>query len=387
MKRFVTLAMALVLTLSLAACGGSSNSSTSPAPVGPDDAPGGSAQPSAPASSDAPAAGDTFELALITDVGTINDKSFNQGSWEGLEQYALENGISHEYYQPAEKSDAAYLESIDLAVKGGAKLIVTPGFLFEVPIWEAQTRYPDVRFVLVDGVPHNADYSDNTIGSNVVAVNYAEQQAGFLAGYAAVKDGYTKLGFLGGMPVPAVIRFGYGFIQGADYAAKEMGVTGLTLAYHYTGNFDASPENQTFAASWYNDGAEIIFACGGAVGNSVMAAADAAGAKVIGVDIDQSGESPTVITSAMKGLQASVYNCVKAFYDGNFPGGQVQVFGADNNGVGLPMETSQFTAFTQADYDAVFAKLAAGEIPLLDDTAGETPVAIPAENVTVTYFE
>ena len=328
-----------------------------------------------------------FELALITDLGTIDDKSFNQGAWEGLEKYAKEKNISHKYYQPTEQSDDAYLNGIDLAIKGGAKLIVTPGFLFEVPIYVAQDKYPDVKFVLVDGNPHTEDYSTFRTADNTVGVTYAEQEAGFLAGYAAVKDGMTKLGFMGGMAVPAVVRFGYGFVQGADYAAKELGLSAVTINYHYTGGFAATPEAKAMAASWYNDGLEVIFACGGAVGNSVMAAAEEAGRKVIGVDVDQSGESPTVITSAMKGLQVSVYDCIKDFYDGKFPGGQNLVFSAKNNGVGLPMETSKFSTFGKADYDAIFSQLAAGSIRIAGDTDADSVGALPMSIAKVTEIQ
>jgi basic membrane protein A len=331
--------------------------------------------------------GATFELALITDLGTIDDKSFNQGAWEGLVQYAREKNISHKYYQPAEQSDDSYLTAIDLAVKGGAKVIVTPGFLFEVPIFTAQDRYPSVNFILVDGVPHNGDYSVFKTGPNTVGILYAEDQAGFLAGYAAVKDGNRKLGFVGGMAVPAVVRFGYGFIQGAEYAAKELKLPAgsVTVNYHYTGAFAATPEAQTLAASWYNQGADVIFACGGAVGNSVMAAAEQANKKVIGVDVDQSGESRTVITSAMKGLQASVYASIADYYNGKFPGGKTQVFEAANKGVGLPMATSKFQTFKQADYDAIFRDLAAGKIPRMDklDDKG-SPSVVPVTIVKVT---
>ena len=166
------------------------------------------------------AGGKKAELALITDIGTIDDKSFNQGAWEGLVKYAEEKGISHQYYQPTEKSTTAYLESIDQAVKNGAKVIVTPGFLFEEPVTQAAATYPDVSFVAIDCTLPEAP-------ANAVGVTYAEEQVGFLAGYAAVKEGYTKLGFLGGMPVPAVVKYGYGFVQGADAAAKELGVKPL----------------------------------------------------------------------------------------------------------------------------------------------------------------
>ena len=334
---------------------------------------------------------DTFELALITDVGTIDDKSFNQGSWEGLEQYAKENNITHKYYQPAEKTTDAYLASIDLAVAGGAKVVVTPGFLFEPAVFVAQTTYPDVQFVLIDGSPNNGDFSGDfqaEVASNTYAVFYAEEQAGFLAGYAAVKEGYTKLGFMGGMAVPAVVKFGYGFVQGAEYAAAEMGIASIDVKYNYTGGFAATPEVQSRAASWYESGTEIIFACGGAVGNSVMAAAEAAGGKVIGVDVDQSGESDTVITSSLKMLQKSVYDAIAAYYAGSFPGGQTAHLGADVEGVGLPMETSKFETFTQADYDAIYAQLAAGEIDLVTnvDANGEE-VAVSALPTSIVKVE
>lgn len=328
MKKIFVFALCALLTLSLfAGCGG------------------GSASKGA-------------ELALITDIGTIDDKSFNQGAWEGLVKYAEEKGISHQYYQPSEKSNTAYLESIDQAVKNGAKVVVTPGYLFEEPVYQAQDQYPDTTFILIDGNPHDADYNYKT-SSNCVGITYAEEQVGFLAGYASVKEGMTKLGYMGGMAVPAVIKYGYGYVQGAEYAAQELGLAdgSIELMYNYTGGFDATPEAQNQAAAWYNNGTEVIFAAGGAVGNSVMAAAEAAGAKVIGVDVDQSGESETVITSAMKGLSVSVYDMLTAYYNGSFPGGESLVFNAANNGVSLAMDSAKFSTFTKADYDALFAAL------------------------------
>ena len=324
-----------------------------------------------------------YELALITDVGTIDDKSFNQGSWEGLKAYADENGISCKYYKPEEKSDEACLAAIDLAVKGGAKLIVTPGFLFEVPIYEAQTKYPDVSFVIIDAAPTK----DGTveIADNVVSIFYAEEQAGYLAGYAAVKEGYRNLGFMGGIAVPAVVRYGYGYIQGAEAAAAELGLAAgdVKIKYTYVGNFDTSPENQTLAKSWYTEGVECIFACGGGVGNSVMAAAEGEGKVVIGVDVDQSGESETVITSSMKNLSNSVYEAVASYYNDTFAGGTSTTLTAAEDGVQLPMETSKFENFTQEDYDKVFAAIKAGEISIANDTAGAEPTDLPVTIVEI----
>ncbi len=327
-----------------------------------------------------------YELALVTDLGTIDDKSFNQGAWEGLVQYAEENGISYKYYQPQEGTDAAYIDTIGLAIEGGAKLVVCPGFLFEVPVYTVQSMYPDVTFILLDGTPHTSDYATYETASNVMAILFKEDQPGYLAGYAAVKDGMTKLGFMGGMAVPAVVRYGYGFVQGANDAAAELDVN-VDIMYYYTGAFAATPEAQAMAASWYENGTEVIFGCGGAVGNSVMAAAEANGTKVIGVDVDQSGESDTVITSAMKFLSVSVYDGITAFYNGTFPGGESTIFAADTNGVGLPMETSKFDTFTQADYDAIYAKLVAGEVTIVDSVDDTTTADLTLTNATVTYVE
>jgi len=381
MRKLLCLLLALLLIVPFAACG--NTTPDAPPPEGSDVV--GDTTPGA----EIPPNDDGYPIALITDLGTIDDKSFNQGSWEGVVQYANEFNVAHKYYQPTEQSDDAYLTAIDLAITGGAKVIVTPGFLFGTPIYKAQDMYPEVCFILLDAVPNNGDFDnyDVKISANAVGIGYAEDQAGFLAGYAAVKDGNRKLGFVGGMAVPAVVRFGYGFIQGAEYAAKELELAkgDIEIKYNYTGKFDATPEAQALAASWFQGGTEVIFGCGGAVGNSVMAAAQDADKKVIGVDVDQSGESPTVITSAMKGLKASVYDTLKDFFAESFPGAKELTFDASNQGIGLPMETSKFETFTQADYDAIYALLASGEIGRMMDKEGTvSPDVVPVEICTVT---
>jgi basic membrane protein A len=383
-KKLVSVGMVAVLALSLGACGKKTEKVETTTAAATE-------ATTAAVTETTAAAAEGYELALITDVGTIDDKSFNQGAWEGVEAYAKEAGKTYKYYKPTEKSDTAYINSIDLAIKGGAKVVVCPGFLFEVPIFNVQKQYPDVNFIILDGAPHNGDYKYD-IAKNTYSIFYAEQEAGFLAGYSIVKEGYTKLGFMGGMAVPAVVRYGYGFIQGANYAAKELGLTDkVQLKYTYVGNFDATPENQAKASSWYNEGTEVIFACGGAVGNSVMKAAESAGKKVIGVDVDQSTESDTVITSSMKNLKKSVYDALTSYYAGTFPGGTTVSLDATAQGVELPMATSRFAKFTQADYDAIYAKVVAKEVTLVKDTdASGAPVTVdkvPAENVKVEVIE
>lgn len=385
-KRALALAMAVLMTAALSACGSSK--------------PGTTATTAAPAEATtaAESKGDTskksdsstgYEIALVTDLGTIDDKSFNQGAWEGLKKYAEEKGVSYKYYQPQEGTTDSYLETIGLAVEGGAKLVVCPGFLFEEPVFLAQDQYKDVHFILLDGEPHNADYSEKRIEKNVMPILFQEDEPGFLAGYAAVKDGNTKLGFLGGMAVPAVVRFGYGFAEGADYAAKELGIDNIEIMYNYTGAFAATPEAQSMAASWFQNGTQAIFGCGGAVGNSVMAAAEEKGGKMIGVDVDQSFESPSVITSAMKQLSVSVYDGVKAFYDDKFPGGETSIFSAKNDGIGLPMDTSKFTKFTKEDYDKIYKELKDGKITLVQPSQDNNnpTVDLKLEKTTIKFVE
>ena len=308
-----------------------------------------------------------YEIALVTDKGNIDDKSFNQGAWEGVVAYAEANKITHQYYKPEEASDEGYLAAIKLAVDGGAKVIVCPGYLFEVAVFNAQTMYPDVKFILLDGEPHTADYSTYKTENNVACVMYAEEEAGFLAGYAAVKEGMTTLGFEGGMAVPAVVAFGYGYLQGIEAAATELGLAdgSVKVFYHYTGDFAETDANKATAKAMIQSGAQVIFGCGGSVGKSVMAAAAEGNIKTIGVDVNQKADSDTVITSAMKGLGASVQAVLASIYDNSFAekyAGKTTYFTAANNGVGLPDDFERFTTFTKADYDAVFAKLVDGTI-------------------------
>lgn len=329
------------------------------------------------------------EIIMLTDKGTIDDKSFNQGTWEGVQAFGKERDIQTKYIKPQDSTTVEYCTAIDQAVKKeGAKVIVCPGFLFEEAIYIKQTEYPDVKFILIDGNPHNADYSDYKTAENTVGITFKEQESGYLAGYAAVKEGYTKLGYLGGQAVPAVIKFGYGYLQGANDAAKELGVN-IDVKYHNTNGFAATPEAQSLAASWYKDGTEVIFGCGGSVGNSAMAAAKSANpaGKVIGVDVDQSAESETVITSAMKGLAVAVQDQLANIYDNKFEGGKNLVKGAAEDSVCLPMETSKFTKFTKADYDKIFKAIAAGSVTIPDDKAAESADKLKLSNVKVTVFK
>ena len=320
-----------------------------------------------------------YEIAMITDSGDIDDRSFNQGTWEGITEYADENNKTYKYYKPTEVSLDAYVAAIDLAVENGAKVVVTPGFLFENSVHKAQKLYPEVKFVLIDGSPHNvtdwltmATYDgaapDFAVEDNTLSIFFQEEQSGFLAGYASVKDGKDNLGFIGGMAVPAVVRFGIGFVAGAYLAADEMGLTSFSFNpnyYQYLGSFGPSDTTKTLAAAWFSAGVEAIHAAAGGAGNSVMAAAqDTTGKWVVGVDVDQSNLSATVLTSAMKGLAAAVQSALTDFYADDFEGGQSITLGAAEEAIGLPTAAAswRFATFTVAAYEALFEDVADGTI-------------------------
>ena len=315
-----------------------------------------------------------YEIALITDKGSVDDRSFNQGAWEGIVQFATENDITCRYYRPEASTDDAYFAAIELAVRGGAKVVVAPGYLFEVAVYYAQQAYPQVAFILLDGIPHDASYAAYETGKNTAAILYAEEEAGFLAGYAAVADGMRCLGFVGGMAVPAVQAFGYGYLQGMEQAAMELQLPedSIRVLYHYTGNFEENDTNKQMARAMYVSGAEVIFACGGAAGKSVISAASEEGKGIIGVDVDQRYDSSTVITSAMKGLEASVVEVLDSLYYGGFEvyAGTATYFNAANGGVGLPITVApedaghafdRFRQFTLEEYEVLFRRLATAE--------------------------
>ncbi|MCL1987551.1 MAG: BMP family ABC transporter substrate-binding protein [Firmicutes bacterium] len=304
-----------------------------------------------------------FRIALVTDYGGVDDGSFNQGAWEGIVAFAEANAISHQFIQPLAESDAEYINAIEMAVNSGAEIIVAPGFLFTTALYVAQGMFPDVNFVLLDASPEDENGNVH-VGDNVVTVFYAEEQSGFLAGYAAVMEGYRGLGFMGGMPMPPVTRFGYGFLEGADYAASVLGLNqgDVTVNFTYVMTFAPSPEIAAQAGAWFASGTEVIFAAAGGAGFSVFNAAEAAGASAIGVDIDQAPVSHTIITSALKEISVSVYDILTEHFNGNFPGGQSVIFDASVYGVSLAMDTARFQNFTREQYEAVFARLVSGEI-------------------------
>ena len=333
-----------------------------------------------------------YRVAMITDVGTITDQSFNQTTYEAAKAWCEANGVDFTYYQPATDTDADRIAMIDKAVDEGYNVIIMPGYKFGPAIGEVQGEYSDIDFVALD--VSEGDLGGAELGSNVYCAVYQEELCGYMAGYAAVKLGYTHLGFLGGMAVPAVIRYGFGFVQGANAAAEELGnASDVTIEYVYGGQFYGDADITAYMDNWYqNLGVQVVFACGGGIYTSAAEAAQKVdGGKVIGVDVDQAaaidgayGEGMTV-TSAMKGLGATVNTLLSEISAGNFAnyGGQVATLGLVGtdpaaNYVQIAPTTQFADGFTEADYADLVAEMFAGEV-----TVSNAIDAMPATTITV----
>ena len=388
MKKILALLLVLALALGMAACGAKTEPAATEAPAA--NAP--AADSAAVSADDIPdemtSADGKYQVAFVTDVGTLKDKSFNQGTYDGVKLYANANGKSYKYYQPANGSNATDNDRIDaatLACENGAEVVVAAGFLQENALRAAATKYPDVHFIFIDGYPVTEKQGEGEVLKNVAGISFDEQQSGYLAGYAAVMEGYTKLGFTGGGggTNPACVRFGYGFVQGADAAAAAKGVkVDMNYSWLYGSSFSASNELQTMATGWYTNGTEVIFCCGGGMFSSVAAAAGAEDGKVIGVDVDQSFESSSVITSAMKGLADATQWAIGQHYAGSWDaiGGTSTSLGAKDNAVGLPTATWSLQNWTVDDYNALLADIAAGKVEISSELVSE-PAS--TDNVTV----
>ena len=346
---------------------------------------------------DATSADGKYEIAFVTDVGSLKDQSFNQGTWEGIKRYASENSKTYKYYQPAngdKATDDDRFNAMKAAADAGAKIVVCAGFLQETALTKAAQEFTDVKFVFIDGYTLYSEKDAEGKGiagkeiKNVAPISFQEEQSGYLAGYAAVKDGYSKLGFTGGGggENPACCRFGYGFVQGANDAAKELNKTvEMKYSWSFGASFSPSPDLQTMLSGWYSNGTEVIFCCGGNMCQSAFEAAGANDGKVIGVDVDQSSQNDTVITSATKGLRESVMFALDKFYNGQFDtlGGVSTVLGANNDAVGLPTATWSFKNYTVDDYNKLLASIKDGSVKIDSDYTKLAEGAFANVNLTI----
>ena len=390
MKKFLAMLLALVMVLSLAACGGGDDTTEEPAGEEAGEEAGETA---------------TYQVAMITDYGDITDQSFNQTTYEACKEFCDAEGVAFNYFKPAGDSTAERVAQVDAAVAEGYNVIVMPGYAFADTIKQTAELYPDVTFIALDvaeGDLNPVDAEGNppadpyVLPSNVYCAVYQEELCGYMAGYAAVKLGYTHLGVLGGMAVPAVQRFGYGFVQGADAAAVELGIADqVVMEYAYGNQFFGDADITAYMDNWYqNLGVQVVFASGGGIFTSAAEAAAKVGGKLIGVDVDQSANIDTYgegmcVTSAMKGLAETVQHMLSEVVAGNFAnyGGQIETLGLVSgddptaNYVQLPMETTQWgDGFTQDDYKALVKAMYDGEVTVSNDTS-----AMPETSITVNF--
>ncbi|MCI6184035.1 MAG: BMP family ABC transporter substrate-binding protein [Clostridiales bacterium] len=380
MKRILALVLALCMVFALCACGNGDKDAKET------DTPNET----------------TYKVAMITDSGDITDKSFNQTTYEACKAFCADNDVDFQYYKPTADTTEARVEMIDQAVADGYNVIVMPGYLFAGAIVEAAPQNKDVKFIALDvslgdlleaGVtakgetydyePDNWKLEDYVDMSNVYCAVYQEELCGYMAGYAAVNLGYTKLGFLGGMAVPAVIRYGYGFVQGANAAAVELD-TKIEINYVYGGQFQGDADITAKMDTWYANGTEVVFACGGGIYTSAAEAAAKVNAKVIGVDVDQAGiidgdyGDGITVTSAMKGLYPATYDTLTdVIVNGKWADyvGKIETLGLVSgddptlNYVQIPMDSTQWDDnFTKDDYKALVKAMFDGTVKVSNDT-------------------
>ncbi len=361
MKKFVSLAMVSMLTIAtLASCGSDDTTDNSGSEAGA-----------------GTEAAEVLKVGMTTDSGTIDDKSFNQGTWDGIILYSEENqdAIETKYVQPTGEAKEDYLNSFAELVDAGYQVIFAPGFKFETAVYEAQDAYPDVKFVILDGAPNDGGNPPVTvISDNSESIVFAEHESGFYAGLVSALSTKTgKIGFVGGMEIPAVQKFGWGYVAGVAYANENYGTNVEVSQYVYQGSFNDAVAGQALAGTFYQSGCDIVFHAAGGVGVGVINEAKvrrSAGEDVwaVGVDVDQYNEgiiddgSSAILTSAMKDLGTAAYSTIEDIRNGEFKGGQVVTFDSKNNGVGLPKENPNLSADAIAKYEEVYAKVAGGEL-------------------------
>ena len=348
-KKVIALVLSALMVTGLVGCGSDNNSSTSEE--------------------------DTLKVGMVTDTGTIDDKSFNQGTWEGVKEAEKEFGLETTFMQPNGESESSYLTEIQNLYDSGYKFIVTPGYKFETAIYKAQSQYEDAKFVLIDGEPN--DGKDNyLVADNTVAIYFAEEQSGFIAGVAAAVELKTgDFGFIGGMEIPSVKKFNYGFQQGVAYANEHYGTT-VSLKNEnivYSGSFSDTALGQQLAAQMYDNGVKAIFTAAAGVNIGVITEAktrvvNGEEAWVIGVDSDQyddgiyEGSKSVVLTSAIKKIDEATYQIIKNEINGEFPGGQVLRFDTKNDAVGIPSENPNLSEDTITKVNEVINAIKSDEI-------------------------
>lgn len=344
MKKLLVLALTVVMILALAACG-------SPTEEQPEEQ-------------------IDYEIAMVTDSGLIMDGGYSEAAWTAISGFGAENGVSHKYYKAAEATEEAYRTAINDAVSKGAKVVITDGFSFEDIIYDMQNEHKDVKFILIDAEPMDPETGKPKIGENTAALLFSCEEAGYLAGFAAVENGESQLGFIGEADQPIYTDFGYGFLQGANAAAVNNGII-VDVEYHSCDGDCDRDDVVEMSEDWYEGGIEAIFACGDHVEKAVIAAAEMRNGKVIACETDKSSMSDTVMTSAEKDIEGVIRDVLSDYLKNKFPGGEVIEFDVATDSIWLDMETSRFTNFVENDYKNLYKQLKNKSIDVKDHSVGK----------------
>lgn len=323
-----------------------------------------------------------YEIALVTDAGLIMDGGYSEVAWTAISEFGAENGISHKYYKAAEATEESYRAAIDDAVSRGAGVVIADGYSFEDVIYDVQNKYKDVKFILIDAEPIDPETGEAKIADNTTAVLFSSEEAGYMAGFAAVKNGYSQLGFIGEADKAEVDDYGYGFLQGANAAAAEDGVY---VNVKYFSCKDSGDRNAVMekAQGWYQQGTEVIFACGPQVELPITEVAEMNDKKVIACETDKSGMSDTIVTSAVKDIPGVLEDLLQQYSSDKFPGGKVAEYDVSTESIWLNMETSRFVTFDEGDYKDLNKALRNKDVKVQDNSAGEiSDLKLPKVNVT-----
>lgn len=307
---------------------------------------------------------DVVKVGFVSDVAGIEDGSFSQLTWEGIKEFQSEHdGVEIQYVTPKDTSTSELLNNIDNLVMSGNEVIVASGFAFQEAIEQASEIYKDTKFIIIDGVVER---------DNVVSIAFAENEAGFLAGVATALESQTgKVGYLGGIDVPAVVSYGLGYASGVAYANAHFDTNVEVSEYVYSGTFTDFNVGQMLSAGMFDKGVDIIMATAGvATQGAIAEAKQRDNVYIVGCDSDQysdglqKDESSVVLTSAMKHIDVAVKDVLTEWINGEFPGGKSVTMEAKADGVGLPETNPNLSSDTLEKIEKVISLLKKGEIEI-----------------------
>ena len=293
----------------------------------------------------------TLKVGMVADIGGINDESFNQSAWEGLQQAEKDFGIEVKVIESKQASE--YLQNMESLLDEDVDMVIGVGYTMKEDIQKQAENYPDKQFVLIDE-------TYDIIPENITPILFRENEAAYLTGLIAGKMTKTNnVGFIGGIQTPVVSRFEYGYKAGVKEANEKSNVN-----VQYAGTFSDAAKGKSIANQMYGNGSDIILSAAGGTGLGAIESAKEQNKYAIGVDRDQSDLAPeNVLTSALKKVNVGVYDTVKEFVEGKLTGGQEKVYGLKEDGVGIPESTQNLVPQDIIDYvNSMIEKVKSGEI-------------------------